>query len=278
MKSIIKHTFLSLIAVLFFSCNQKWGSSDLKQEYRKKIVMKTNYGTLILELYNETPLHRDNFIKHVNNNSYDSLLFHRVVNKFIIQGGAPESREAKPNELLGARDLPYVIEPEFNADLFHKKGALAAAESGGLDKTSHGMQFYIVQGKINSVSRLDRIQKYKNEDIAKAFFTNDTTKRVLIDSINYYESEENSDRYNKLMDSILNIAMGNKDFKTYSIPKAHKEVYKSIGGAPFLDQSYTVFGEVIEGLNVIDSIASVATNSDDRPLKDVRILSVKFIK
>ncbi len=162
--------------------------------------------------------------------------------------------------------------------LIHKKGALGAVRGNDTTKASHGIQFYIVHGKINGDKRLNKIQKYKNRDNAIEYYKNDTTKKTLLDSIRHYEDKENRDRYNELTDSILSLAKTNNNFKKYSIPKVNREVYKTIGGTPYLDLEYTVFGEVIVVLNVIDSIATVATNSDDKPLKNVRIISMKFLK
>jgi cyclophilin family peptidyl-prolyl cis-trans isomerase len=192
------------------------------KEKRHTIEITTDYGIIKLMLYNETPLHRDNMLKLVNEKFYDSTLFHRVIRDFMIQGGDPDSKKAAPDAMLGSGDIGYTVQAEFRPELVHKKGALAAARNNNPEKRSSGCQFYIVEGKTLTDSELDNIEKRTG------------TK---------YTPEQ-------------------------------REAYKTIGGTPFLDQSYTVYGEVYEGLNVVDSISQVATAPGDRPLKDVRM----FIK
>jgi cyclophilin family peptidyl-prolyl cis-trans isomerase len=192
------------------------------KEKRHTIEITTDYGIIKLMLYNETPLHRDNMLKLVNEKFYDSTLFHRVIRDFMIQGGDPDSKKAAPDAMLGSGDIGYTVQAEFRPELVHKKGALAAARNNNPEKRSSGCQFYIVEGKTLTDSELDNIEKRTG------------TK---------YTPEQRED-------------------------------YKTIGGTPFLDQSYTVYGEVYEGLNVVDSISQVATAPGDRPLKDVRM----FIK
>ncbi len=189
------------------------------KEKRHTIEITTDYGIIKLMLYNETPLHRDNMLKLVNEKFYDSTLFHRVIRDFMIQGGDPDSKKAAPDAMLGSGDIGYTIQAEFRPELVHKKGAVAAARNNNPEKRSSGCQFYIVEGKTLTDSELDNIEKRTG------------TK---------YTPEQ-------------------------------REAYKTIGGTPFLDQSYTVYGEVYEGLNVIDSISQVATAPGDRPLKDVRM-------
>lgn len=187
------------------------------------VKIKTNKGKIKVLLYNETPLHRDNMLKLVHHHFYDSLLFHRVIKNFMIQGGDPDSKNASAGKLLGDGDVGYTIPAEFRPDLFHKKGALAAARDDNPNKSSSGCQFYIVQGKI---------------------FTDDELTQ-------------------------MEAKTGRK------IPEAQRVVYKTIGGTPHLDQNYTVYGEVVKGLNVVDIIASVQTDKNDRPLSDVRIIKMR---
>jgi peptidyl-prolyl cis-trans isomerase B (cyclophilin B) len=190
------------------------------------IEITTDYGVMIAKLYNETPLHRDNFIKLVKQNFYDSLLFHRIIKDFMLQGGDPLSKNAAPNEMVGTGSAPgEQIPAEFKNNFFHKKGALAAARDGNPEKKSSNCQFYIVQGKPIDTAQLNQI---------------------------YNQSVKNN----------------NPKFKYTA---AQKEIYQKIGGTPFLDQNYTVFGEVISGLDVIDKIAAVQTAPGDRPIKDVRM-------
>ncbi len=195
-----------------------------------KVLIETSMGNITIMLYDETPLHRDNFIKLVESNFYDSILFHRVINNFMIQAGDPTSKNAAPDVLLGDSDTDYTIPAEFDyPKYYHKKGALAAARTGddeNPERRSSGSQFYIVQGRTFTDEKLDK-----------------------------YESH-------------LGIKM----------PAEIREYYKTIGGTPHLDTQYTVFGEVLEGMDVVNAIAAVETNKDDRPLVDVRILKMKIIK
>ncbi|MBS0026201.1 peptidylprolyl isomerase [Chitinophaga sp. 22321] len=185
----------------------------------RKIKVMTPYGTMIIKLYDQTPKHRDNFVKLSRKHFYDSTLFHRVISKFMIQGGDPDSKHAHPGDTLGNGDVGYTIPPEFQLDLFHRKGALAAAREDRPDKASSGCQFYIVQGKVFTDEQLDNLEKTR---------------------------------------------LGGR-----KIPVDQRRVYKTEGGTPHLDQSYTVFGQVIKGMEVIDKIAALKTDSHDRPLKDV---------
>lgn len=195
-----------------------------------KVLIETSMGNITVMLYDETPLHRDNFIKLVESNFYDSILFHRVINNFMIQAGDPTSKNAATDVLLGDADTDYTIPAEFDyPKYYHKKGALAAARTGddeNPERRSSGSQFYIVQGRTFTDEKLDK-----------------------------YESH-------------LGIKM----------PAEIREYYKTIGGTPHLDTQYTVFGEVLEGMDVVNAIAAVETNKDDRPLVDVRILKMKIIK
>lgn len=198
------------------------------------VEMQTTAGTIVLKLYNETPQHRDNFLKLVDSQFYDSLLFHRVIQDFMIQGGDMTSKNAPEGVLLGDGDLPYTVPAEFRVDqgIYHKRGVLAAAREGddvNPEKASSATQFYIVWGRT-----------FDDEGLAKV--------QTRID--------EMTGGVTKLTDTM-------------------KETYRTVGGTPHLDGSYTVFGEVVSGLEVVDSIQRVATDANDRPLNDVRILSVR---
>jgi peptidyl-prolyl cis-trans isomerase B (cyclophilin B) len=189
------------------------------------VQVTTDYGIMVIRLYDSTPLHRDNFIKLVKEGFYDSLMFHRIIQTFMIQGGDPDSKEAPSGQQLGAGSAPGDRVPaEFRDNIIHKKGALAAARDDNPEKASSNCQFYIVQG-----------QAY-----------NDTT----------------------LNEMECGVRQNNPGF-TYT--PLERKTYKTIGGVPFLDQNYTVFGEVIQGLDVIDKIAALPKDGNDRPLQDVRM-------
>ncbi len=186
------------------------------------VEITTDFGVMTARLYNSTPLHRDNFIKLVKQGFYDSLLFHRVINGFMIQGGDPTSKRADSIAQLGAGEIPGTptIPAEFRSNLIHKKGVLAAARDGNPEKKSSNCQFYIVQGKKTDSAQLTNGVAYT---------------------------------------------------------KDQKEIYQRIGGTPFLDQNYTVFGEVFIGMDVIDKIAATKVYDTDRPVKNVR-MKIKIIK
>lgn len=180
-------------------------------------LVETEYGNMKLRLFNSTPGHRDNFVKLANEGFYDSLLFHRVINGFMIQGGDPDSKNAAAGQRLGGGGPGYTIPHEIGAP--HIKGALAAARTSNPEKNSSGCQFYIVHGKPQSDAQLDNFQRQKN--------------------ITYSEEQ--------------------------------RKLYKELGGSPMLDMEYTVYGEVVEGMEVIDAIAKVQKDGSDRPLQDVRM-------
>ena len=213
-----------IVAIIVSSCTLSGFSQVSKTSVRIKIT--TDSGTMIVALYDSTPLHRDNFIKLVQQGFYDSLLFHRVIPEFMIQGGDPMSKNAAPGSMLGmgGSDMPR-IPAEFNKNIIHKKGALCAARDGNPLKASSACQFYIVQGKKSSEQDLNMLEQQKG--------------------IRYTSEQKNS--------------------------------YKTIGGTPFLDMDYTVFGEVISGMDTIDKIATAAANSYNRPMNDIH-MKMEIIK
>lgn len=195
-------------------------SAKPKNQYVK---ISTSKGEVIIKLYNETPLHRDNFLKLAKNGTYNGTLFHRVIKAFMIQGGDPDSKNAKPDSLLGNGDLGYTIPSEFRDSLFHKKGVLAAAREGddiNPLKASSSCQFYIVQGKVWTDSLLNLVE----------------TKRMK-----------------------------------FKIPEWQRQIYKTIGGTPHLDRNYTVYGEVVKGLEMVDKIAEEPTDKNNRPKNDIKM-------
>ena len=213
---------LFFLFISFFSFAQRTGNQNKAGDKVYYVKIETSYGDMVVKLYNETPLHRDNFLKLVKEGTYDGLLFHRVINQFMIQGGDPKSRTAQPGQMLGDGELGYTVPAEFVPGLFHKKGALAAARQGdevNPQKASSSCQFYIVQGTVWTADRLKMVEQ----------------------------------------------RMG----KSFTAQEA--EVYATLGGTPFLDGDYTVFGEVVEGMDVIDKIAAVPCGPMDRPVEDVKM-------
>lgn len=271
-------TICSVCIISIIGCQQPTETAPSEEEKFQMIEMVTSLGTIELQLYNETPLHRDNFINLTRHHAYDSVLFHRVIENFMIQSGDPDSKSATATDTLGNGDAPYKVEAEFSPILYHKKGVLAAARDGNPERASSGMQFYIVQGKVFNDSSLNAAEKRIHKTFAVDYFKEENLQQPLIDSLDSAMQRRNFSRYEMLRDSIYALAIKDENFKPFMIPEAHREVYKTIGGTPHLDQTYTVFGEVTKGLEVVDSIAAVATNSMDRPLKNVRILSMKLIQ
>ena len=268
------------ILLLALSCNNsntKDSSTEKTEDTRPKIEIVTDYGSMVIRLYNETPHHRDNFINLARNNAFDSLLFHRVIKEFMIQAGDPDSKNANPTDTLGEGDAPYMVKAEFNSNLFHKKGVIAAARDNNPEKASSAMQFYITQGKVQNDSLLDNAELYINKNKAIDFLRATNSDYPLLDSLDLAMTERNRKLYKIYSDSVYRLVKNQKNFNAYSIPEDQKEVYKTIGGTPHLDQGYTVFGEVIQGFEIIDSIAIVETDDMDRPLNDVRILDVKIL-
>ena len=278
MKLVVRVSLVLVVFLLVFACNQKPKVAVQEVEVRKKIEMITDHGTMVLELYNETPMHRDNFIKQVEAGVYDSVLFHRVIDSFMVQGGDPDSKYAKPGDTLGNGGLDYKIPAEFNPNLFHKKGVLAAARDGNIERASSSTQFYIVKGKVLNDSLLDLAQFRVNSWLSEYYFKKDPKNKALLDSMQVAIDKEDMEKYAVYSEHIHSMSQNYTNFPAYSISEAQREVYKTIGGTPHLDQNYTVYGEVIEGLEVIDAISAVETGAFDRPVKDVRILSVRVVE
>ncbi|GAA3975274.1 peptidylprolyl isomerase [Pedobacter ginsengiterrae] len=206
--------------LILFICTFSVLSAFAAKPKNQYIRIKTEFGECIVKLYNETPLHRDNFLKLTKKGFYNGTLFHRVIKDFMIQGGDPDSKTAKPDSLLGEGDVGYTIPAEFRDSLFHKKGVLAAARDNNPEKASSGCQFYLVQGKIFTDEQLNSVEE----------------KRLK-----------------------------------FKIPEWQRQVYKNIGGSPHLDRNYTVYGEIIVGLDMVDKIAVLTTDKNNRPKQDVKM-------
>lgn len=258
------------------SCTPKQQQEESKAPTRVKLV--TNYGEIVLQLYDETPLHRDNFIKIVTDSVLDSVLFHRVIQNFMIQAGDIDSKHAQPGDTLGEGDLPYTVPAEIRSGLFHKKGVLAAARDDHPERASSSTQFYIVQGKVFTDSLLVVAETRINAWLAQYYIKHDSTYKKQFDSLNTAFENEDRETFVRINTNFRELAKEYKQFEPYKIPEAHRMVYKTVGGTPHLDQNYTVFGEVISGLDVMDSIAAVQTNPLDRPVQDVRILRAQIVE
>ncbi len=231
-----------IVAVLVSACgsqkkiepSQQVASSDkeMKKETPKdnskmtEVLIKTSMGNIKIALYNETPQHRDNFIKLVKESYYDGVLFHRIIQGFMVQTGDPDSKTAKPGQRLGMGGPSYRIPAEFVPSIYHRRGAVAAARDNNPAKASSGSQFYIVDGKVYDNAYLDMIEQ--------------------------------------------------RTGKKFSAEQ--REAYTTVGGAPFLDGDYTVFGQVLSGMDVVDKIAAQQKDGSDRPLEDIKIISMKIVE
>lgn len=242
------------------------------------ILMETNYGKITLKLYPETSQHRDNFQKLVNSGFYDGLLFHRVIKDFMIQAGDPNSKNANSKTMLGVGDVGYTIPAEMNfVQYYHKRGALSAARQAdeiNPQKRSSGCQFYIVQGKVFTNSELDAIEINIKKRIENQMFQEILSSKQGL--INKYQSENKQNKLSELQDSILAVVQEKvKQNPTYKFSEKQRKDYTTIGGTPHLDGNYTVFGEVVDGLEIIEIISKVKTGKLDRPLEDVRIIKAQ---
>ncbi len=246
-----------------------------------QVLMQTSLGSIKLKLYNETPQHRDNFLKLVNEGQYEGLLFHRVINEFMIQGGDVTSKNAPLNKQLGAGDLGYTVPAEFvYPKYFHKKGALSAARTGdevNPERASSASQFYIVTGKVYSESELKQMEKQKENRLKQAIFARLKTenKAKIMEAYRSGDKDELTILQDTLIGKTELEAEKRKDEMVFT--PAQREVYTTIGGVPFLDNEYTVYGEVLEGMDVVDAIQQVKTNSQDRPLENIVIEKVEVI-
>ena len=221
---------LTSLLIVFMTLSVPFAQAQAQDEKETIVLIDTDMGKIKVKLYNDTPLHRDNFIKNVEKKIYDGLLFHRVIRQFMIQGGDINSKDAPAEELLGSGDLGYTIPAEIvYPKYFHKAGALCAARTGNdvnPQKESSATQFYIVTGKYFTSMELDKMEKKDN----------------------------------------------------IKFTPEQREAYMMQGGYPQLDQEYTVFGEVISGMKVVNKIQMVETDENDRPIEDIRIKSMKIVK
>lgn len=244
------------------------------------VEIKTSVGDITIRLYGETPKHRDNFLKLVNDGFYNDVLFHRVINKFMIQTGDPESKGAPAGKMLGAGGPGYDIDAEIvYPQFFHKRGALAAARQGdevNPDRRSSGSQFYIVTGKVYNASQLGQMEKQLQMQQMQAIF-NDLASQHR-DSIMAMRRNRDQAGLQALQDELVKKTEAEAAKNPVKLTDAQREAYTTVGGTPHLDGTYTVFGEVVEGMDVVAKIETTATGAQDRPKEDIKIISMKVIK
>lgn len=246
-----------------------------------KVVMHTTLGDITLKLYNETPKHRDNFLKLVNDGTYNGLLFHRVIKEFMVQGGDVTSKDAPMNKQLGAGDLGYTVPAEFvYPKYFHKKGALCAARTGdevNPEKASSASQFYIVTGKKYSDSELKQMEKQLENRLKQSIFARlqAENKSKIMELYRSGDKVELAILRDTLIGKTELEAEKRKD--EAKLTEEQKEIYKTVGGVPFLDNQYTVYGEVVDGMEVVEKIEKSKTNRQDRPTENISIISVEVL-
>ena len=233
-----------------------------------KVKIETTLGDITVRLYDETPIHRDNFIKLVKEGYYDGTLFHRVIKDFMIQGGDPDSKGAPAGKMLGVGGPDYTLEAEIKDNLYHKRGALAAARQGdevNPERRSSGSQFYIVWGQVYKENQLNQLGKQiRMQKVQDAF--NDLAK-ARREEIMQMRRERNRAGLQELQDQL--IAEAENKVGKQGLTDQQMQLYSTIGGTPHLDGQYTVFGEVEEGLNVVEQIQNTATGRADRPTNDI---------
>ena len=266
---------LSMLAVSLASC-----SNTEKTTEEPMVLIETEYGDIEVKLYEKTPEHRKNFVKLAGDDFYNGLLFHRVIQNFMIQGGDPDSKNAEPGKRLGGGSLDYTLPAEFVPEYYHKRGALAAARRGGPsnpEKRSSASQFYIVQGKVFTPGQLDTLEMAKNSRLRNEMAAQQMEN--YRDELEEFRGNNDREGFNirvaeirEMVDSLME-ANGTK----FEFTNEQREIYTTIGGYPSLDGDYTVFGEVIEGMDVVDKIAALKTDENDRPVEDVK-MKVELIK
>ncbi|MBP3715669.1 MAG: peptidylprolyl isomerase [Phocaeicola sp.] len=275
--------FILLTILAFTACGagSKKQAKDMEKDTRTLIQFETTVGNFTVALYDETPQHRDNFIKLVKDGVYDSTLFHRVIKNFMIQAGDPDSKTASDTAMLGVGDVGYTVPAEFLPEkYFHKKGVLAAARQGdevNPTKASSGCQFYIVTGRKFTQDQLLNLEGKMNEQREEAIF--DELARKHMKEIYKLRRANDNAGLMQLQDSLE--AQAHKTIKEegyFKFTPEQVQAYTTVGGAPHLDGNYTVFGEVIKGMDTIETIEIAKTNRADRPLENIRILKAIVVE
>lgn len=275
----IRALAISAAMFLMIGCDSEIEEGVMKSDLKKDIELTTDYGVIVFRLSDETPLHRNNMIKLVNQGFYDSLLFHRVVNNFLVQTGDPRTRGLGGDEEVSNEDLNYTVPAEFNESLFHKRGAINAARSDNPARASSSTQFTIIQGRVYTDSTLAIAESRINGWLAANRVANNPANKELYDLQQELRRRRSADSLSvvrKTIDSLVQADLAATP--PYRIPESHREIYKTEGGAAHLDQNYTVFGEVISGMEVVDKICAMEVAGTERPSEDIRITKARMIK
>ena len=279
MKRITLLTAALFIAVLSFA--QTKTTKNMEQKSTTPLVLiSTSYGDITVRLYDDTPIHRDNFLKLAREGFYDGTLFHRVIRNFMIQGGDPDSKNAAPGEHLGAGDVAYTLPAEFVYPThFHKRGVLSAARQGDQvnpERRSSGCQFYIVWGDVYTPQQLEQFEGRMKQQRGQQIF--DELAQQHLDSIRAMYGRNDQAGLTRLQQQLTeetNARLAKEP--SVGFTEEQKDAYTTVGGTPHLDGQYTVFGEVVSGLDVVQQIQLVDTDSSDRPRQDIK-MTVKVLE
>ncbi len=276
-----------MVALTLMSCSANPSEAAASAAKNKKadnkmtkVKLETSLGDIVVELYNETPQHRDNFVKLVKEGYYDGVLFHRVIKDFMIQTGDGNSKTAGPDAMLGDGDPGYTIEAEFvYPKYFHKRGALAAARTADQvnpERRSSGSQFYIVTGKIYSSDELkmmtQRMADMRKQDIFRRLLNENRTR------VEELQKTQDMAALQELQNELIQKTEAEAAENPFTLTDEQIDAYTSVGGTPHLDGQYTVFGEVIEGMDVVDKIQNTTTGRADRPTVDIKIVKATIVK
>ncbi len=245
-----------------------FASCSSKKEENQFVKISTEKGDIIIKLYNETPKHRDNIVKLANEKYYDGQIFHRIINNFVVQGGDPDTKNAKPDSLYGNGGPNYLIDAEFVDTLIHKRGAVGMAREGddvNPEKKSAGSQFYLVKGKLYTNEQLNELENKLALRKKSALY-----KKIFSEKLANLKDQKKIDTISISLDmSITFDSIWEKQPK-FKFTDQQRRVYTTIGGIPHLDGNYTVFGEVIQGMDIVENFSAVETDKNDRPLKDIK--------
>ncbi len=269
MKHLVIKSLLLLAIISFSACSF---SQNKPVPEGPMVLIKTRFGDMKVVLYNETPLHRDNFMKLTKEGVYDSLLFHRVIKGFMVQGGDPQSKRATKEQTLGDGDLNYTVPAEIVPGIIHKKGVIAAARNGddvNPERRSSATQFYLAQGKVYKLDDVPLIEANLNSRATESLFNKLVSAKI--DTLSLFQMTRNKEGYEKIIGKLRQQAENEIAKNPLKLTNQQIQTYTTLGGIPHLDGAYTVFGEVIDGMAVIDSIAAQPTGPNNRPIENIRM-------